>query len=88
MLAIDPKGDLGNLLLLFERPGAGSFAPWIDAEAARREGRTSRAAAAEAAAAWKKGLAEWGLGAADVAALARAPRGRHLHAGLDGRACR
>jgi len=69
VLAIDPKGDLGNLLLLFERLDAASFAPWIDPEAARRAGKTADAAAQETAAAWTKGLAEWGLSAADVATL-------------------
>ena len=46
------------------------FEPWIDAErrAARGQGREA-AAASDAAAAWKKGLAEWGLGAAEIAAL-------------------
>jgi uncharacterized protein DUF87 len=68
VIAIDPKGDLGNLLLLFESLDAASFAPWIDPEAARREGKDVQAAAAEVAAAWKKGLAEWGLSGADVAA--------------------
>jgi len=72
VLAIDPKGDLGNLLLLFDGLDAASFAPWIDAEAARREGKTVEAAAAAAAASWQKGLAEWGLGAASVAALRKA----------------
>jgi DNA helicase HerA-like ATPase len=72
VIAIDPKGDLGNLLLLFERLDAASFAPWVDAEAARREGKTLEAAGAEAAASWQKGLAEWGLGASDVAALKKA----------------
>src|SRR5439155_477374 len=47
---------------------AASFAPWIDPEAARREGKDVHAAAAEVAAAWKTGLAEWGLSCADVAA--------------------
>jgi hypothetical protein len=69
VLAIDPKGDLANLLLLFEGLDAASFAPWIDPEVARREGKTPEAAAAEAAQAWTKGLAEWGLSGADVAAL-------------------
>ncbi|PYQ08406.1 MAG: ATP-binding protein [Acidobacteria bacterium] len=68
VIAIDPKGDLGNLLLLFESLDAASFAPWIDPDAARREGKDVTTAAAEAAAAWKKGLAEWGLSEADVAA--------------------
>jgi hypothetical protein len=69
VLAIDPKGDLGNLLLLFDRLDAASLAPWIDADAARREGKTAEAAAVEAAAAWTKGLAEWGLSEKDAAAL-------------------
>ncbi len=69
VIAIDPKGDLADLLLLFDDLGPASFEPWIDAEAARREGKDVKQAAAEAAAAWQKGLAEWGLGAADVAAL-------------------
>ena len=71
VVAIDPKGDLANLLLLFDHLATASFEPWIDPEAARREGKDVKAAAADAAAAWKKGLAEWGLGEADVAALKR-----------------
>jgi len=71
VLAIDPKGDLGNLLLQFDALDAASFEPWIDPEAARREGKDVDAAAREAASSWKKGLAEWGLGPADVAALHR-----------------
>jgi hypothetical protein len=69
VLAIDPKGDLGNLLLLFEGQDAASFAQWVDADAARREGKDAASAGAEAAEAWKKGLAEWGLTAADIAQL-------------------
>ncbi len=72
VIAIDPKGDLANLLLLFDRLDAAAFEPWVDPEAARRDGKDVKAAAAEAAAAWKKGLAEWGLGEGDVAALKRA----------------
>ena len=69
VLAIDPKGDLANLLLLFETLDAASFEPWIDAEAARREGKDPKAVATDTAATWKKGLAEWGLGPGDIAAL-------------------
>ncbi len=72
VLAIDPKGDLGNLLLLFGDLAAGSFAPWVDPESARRAGQTVEQAAEAAAASWRKGLAEWGLSAADVAALSAA----------------
>jgi Helicase HerA, central domain len=69
VLAIDPKGDLGNLLLLFDDLQPASFQPWIDADSAARAGQTVEAAAQATAAAWQKGLAEWGLGAADVAGL-------------------
>jgi hypothetical protein len=72
VIAIDPKGDLANLLLLFPRLDAASFEPWIDPEAVEREGKDVKSAAADAAAAWTKGLAEWGLGAADLAALDKA----------------
>jgi hypothetical protein len=72
VLAIDPKGDLGNLLLLFEGQDAASFAEWVDRDAARREGKDAAAAGAEAAQAWKKGLTDWGLSAADIASLRRA----------------
>ncbi len=69
VIAIDPKGDLANLLLLFDKLDAASFEPWIDPDAARREGKDVAQAAADAAAAWKKGLADWGLGPSDIAAL-------------------
>src|SRR5262249_20046657 len=52
-----------------EKPDAPPCGRWIDREGARREGKDVKAAAAEAAAAWTKGLAEWGLSAADVASL-------------------
>jgi hypothetical protein len=72
VLAIDPKGDLGNLLLLFDKLDGAAFAPWVDPDAARREGKTAEALGAETAAAWAKGLGEWGLAASDVAALKQA----------------
>lgn len=69
VIAIDPKGDLGNLLLLFDDLSPASFLPWVDKDAARRDGKTEEAVAQAAAAAWTKGLAEWGLGPADIKAL-------------------
>ncbi|MBX7187530.1 MAG: DUF853 family protein, partial [Vicinamibacteria bacterium] len=69
VIAIDPKGDLGNLLLLFEDLSPASFEPWVDRDAARREGKTPAGVAAEAAAAWTKGLSDWGLGPADIKEL-------------------
>ncbi len=71
VLAIDPKGDLANLLLLFEDLDAKSFEPWIDAEAARRDGKDVSTAARDTAALWKKGLGEWGIGSEEIAALGK-----------------
>ena len=46
VLAIDPKGDLGNLLLTFPNLAASDFAPWIDAGEAQRHNTTVDAYAA------------------------------------------
>ncbi|MEX1128734.1 MAG: DUF87 domain-containing protein [Vicinamibacterales bacterium] len=59
VIAIDPKGDLGNLLLTFPGLSAEEFRPWIDEDEARRVGLTPDAFAAEEAARWKAGLADW-----------------------------
>ena len=58
-IAIDPKGDLGNLLLTFPELRAEDFAPWIDAADAARKGMTPEAFAAKTAETWREGLAEW-----------------------------
>ncbi|HEY7055344.1 MAG TPA: helicase HerA-like domain-containing protein, partial [Vicinamibacterales bacterium] len=60
VIAIDPKGDLGNLLLTFPNLSPQDFRPWIDEDEARRAGQTPDAFAAAQADEWKKGLAEWG----------------------------
>jgi len=59
-IAIDPKGDLGNLLLSFPDLKASSFEPWVDPGTAARKGMTVPEFAAATAASWKRGLAEWG----------------------------
>ena len=46
VIAIDPKGDLGNLLLTFPDLAPADFAPWVDADEARRQGQTPEAFAA------------------------------------------
>ena len=37
ILAIDPKGDLGNMLLTFPELSEHDFAPWVDPEEAARK---------------------------------------------------
>ena len=69
VIAIDPKGDLGNLLLTFPRLAPDDFAPWVDADEARRAGQTPEAFAAAEAAKWSKGLAEWGQDGARIERL-------------------
>ncbi len=61
-LVIDPKGDMGNLLLTFPDLAPADFEPWIDAAAAERDGKTVAEAAAGTADLWKNGLAGWGIG--------------------------
>ena len=68
-IIIDPKGDLTNLLLHFPGQLPSDFEPWIDPETARREGKSVTQMAEETAAKWKKGLADWGLGAEQLKAL-------------------
>jgi hypothetical protein len=69
VIAIDPKGDLGNLLLTFPKLAASDFAPWIDADEARRAGHSADAFAAAEADRWSKGLAEWGQDGARIERL-------------------
>jgi len=60
VIAIDPKGDLGNLLLTFPSLAGDDFRPWIDDDEARRAGVSPDAFAGQQAETWRKGLAEWG----------------------------
>jgi hypothetical protein len=59
-LVIDPKGDLGNLLLTFPDLQPEDFRPWINEDDARRKGVAPDAYAAQQAETWQKGLAAWG----------------------------
>jgi len=59
-IAIDPKGDLGNLLLTFPELKPEDFLPWIDPSAAARAGQSPEDYAAETARRWQEGLAQWG----------------------------
>jgi len=59
-LVIDPKGDLGNLMLTFPELRGADFLPWVNEEEARRKGVEPAVYAESQAALWKRGLAEWG----------------------------
>jgi hypothetical protein len=59
VIALDPKGDLGNLLLTFPSLAPADFRPWIDETAAAAAGRTPEQEAEQAATSWRAGLASW-----------------------------
>ncbi|WP_208300438.1 ATP-binding protein [Prosthecobacter fusiformis] len=60
LIAIDPKGDIGNALLTFPNLSAEEFKPWVNADDARRKGISVDDFAAQQAQLWTKGLADWG----------------------------
>ncbi len=59
-IAIDPKGDLTNLMLTFPDLHPEDFRPWVNEEDAAKKGLTPDAYAAQQAQFWKDGLASWG----------------------------
>src|SRR5689334_21587280 len=61
-IAIDPKGDLANLLLAFPKLEPADFRPWIDESEAARKKMSPDEYAASQAEVWKKGLASWDEG--------------------------
>jgi hypothetical protein len=65
-IAIDPKGDIGNLLLAFPELRPADFQPWVDPDEAKRQGLSVDQFAEKTAEKWKAGLAEWGQDPARV----------------------
>ena len=65
-LIIDPKGDMGNLLLSFPQLLPTDFMPWISESEAQGD---AAAAAVEKAEAWKSGLARSGIEPERIAKL-------------------
>ena len=59
-IAIDPKGDLANLLLSFPKLDAESFEPWVDPARAEEKEKSVGAFAADTAKTWREGLQNWG----------------------------
>ncbi len=55
-LIIDPKGDMGNLLLTFPEFKASDFQPWVDAHEAEKKGLDVPSYALKTAQMWQKGI--------------------------------
>ncbi|HER24328.1 MAG TPA: DUF87 domain-containing protein [Candidatus Atribacteria bacterium] len=55
-IIIDPKGDMGNLLLAFPDLKSEDFEAWIDPEEAQNKGMDPKNYAAEVASSWENGL--------------------------------
>lgn len=71
-LMVDPKGDITNTLLHFPDLLPQDFRPWVNADQARRAGKTLEQAAEESADQWREGLEEWGIGPERLRALSEA----------------
>jgi hypothetical protein len=69
VIAIDPKGDMGNLMLTFPDLAARDFEPWINTRQASDEGMSSSEFASAQAELWKAGLASWGQDGARITKL-------------------
>ncbi len=69
VIAVDPKGDLANLLLTFPNLSPEEFRPWVNEDDARRKGMGVDEYAADQASKWKSGLAEWGEDGARIGRL-------------------
>lgn len=69
VLVLDPKGDMGNLLLTFPELAPASFRPWVSESEARDAGVSLDDYAAQTAERWKQGLAEAGIGPERIQAL-------------------
>lgn len=68
-IALDPKGDLSNLLLTFPQLAPEDFRPWVDEAEAARKGETPDQYAADVAQRWQQGLKEWGQDGSRIARL-------------------
>jgi len=69
VIAIDPKGDIGNLLLGFPELRGSDFLPWIDPDEAKRRNMSPEEFAEKTAKTWREGLADWGQDGARIRRL-------------------
>lgn len=60
VIAIDPKGDIGNLKLTFPDLKEDDFRPWINIHEAENKGLSPDEFAKSQAELWRKGLSDWG----------------------------
>ena len=82
-ILIDPKGDIGNLLLTFPELRPADFEPWVNLDDARRKDLSVADYAAKMAATWKQGLADWGQGPERIQRLRDAAEFRLLTPGSE-----
>ena len=68
-IIIDPKGDMGNLLLTLPHMDGPSFTPWVDANEAANKGLSIQEHAQKIASMWKKGIESFGQDISRVATL-------------------
>lgn len=61
-LILDPKGDMGNLLLNFPSFSPENFLPWINESEVKSSGIDLDQQAIQTAADWRSGLEGWGIG--------------------------
>lgn len=69
VLVLDPKGDMGNLLLTFPALDAASFEPWVPEADAAKAGVSRAELAATVSTQWRDGLASWGIDGRRIQAL-------------------
>jgi len=73
VIAIDPKGDLTNLVLSWPEIGDNQFADWVD-PSKLEGGQTASELGAKMAGIWRNGLAGDGLGPDDIRQLRESTR--------------
>ena len=69
VIAIDPKGDMGNLALTFPKLRGEDFRPWINLQEASNSGLSADEYATAQADLWRKGLSDWGQDASRIEKL-------------------
>jgi hypothetical protein len=84
ILCIDPKGDLGNLLLAFPELKPADFEPWVDLaegraklsgeDASLTDGELRKKIAEKSAASWTKGLNDWQVAPESLKEFAAIPK--------------